>query len=63
MSYSLYLWQMLFVSISTHPIVTFPLSLLWTALAATLSYLLVERPLNALRHREPAWVSTAGHSR
>lgn len=57
MSYSLYLWQMMFVSISTHPSVVFPLSLLWTGITATLSYLLVERPINALRHREPAWVS------
>lgn len=58
MSYSLYLWQMLFISMSTHPAVTFPLSLVWTALTATLSFLLVERPVNELRHREPSWLPT-----
>jgi peptidoglycan/LPS O-acetylase OafA/YrhL len=47
-SYSIYLWQQLFVS-GYRPMM--PMGLLYTALAAVVSYLLIERPSFALRAR------------
>ena len=50
LSYSLYLWQMLFLNpISTSALLRFPLDLVWTFLAALVSFCLIERPFNALR--------------
>ena len=52
LSYSLYLWQQPFLNRhQTVPITAFPMSLVATAIAATASYLLVERPLLAWRSR------------
>lgn len=51
MSYSLYLWQMLFISPVDRPEMTFPMSLLWVVIAGSASYAFVERPMNAFRDR------------
>jgi peptidoglycan/LPS O-acetylase OafA/YrhL len=52
-SYSLYLWQQLFLSEYLHLL---PLGLLYLALAATASYWLVEQPMLKLRARiERSW--------
>jgi peptidoglycan/LPS O-acetylase OafA/YrhL len=53
MSYSLYLWQMLFINAVDAPLLRFPLNVMWAALAATASYVLVEQPFNRLRERKP----------
>ncbi len=51
MSYSLYLWQQLFLNrYSTQWINAFPQNLLLTAGAGAISYLAVEKPLQRLRH-------------
>lgn len=50
-SYSLYLWQMLFISPVASAWLTFPLNVVWAMAAAAVSYLLVERPINRLKHR------------
>ena len=50
-SYSLYLWQMLFISPTVSAWLTFPLNVVWAFAAAALSYLLIERPINLLKHR------------
>src|SRR5205085_7460771 len=52
MSYSLYLWQMLFINPVDAPLLRFPLNLIWVAGAATASYVLVEQPFNRLRARK-----------
>jgi peptidoglycan/LPS O-acetylase OafA/YrhL len=51
-SYSIYLWQQLFMdrTLATG-LFAFPLNILWILVAAMASYLLVERPLMALRGR------------
>jgi peptidoglycan/LPS O-acetylase OafA/YrhL len=52
LSYSLYLWHMLFLNpVSTRAALRFPLDLLWAAAAAILSFVLIERPLNDLRRK------------
>jgi peptidoglycan/LPS O-acetylase OafA/YrhL len=52
LSYSLYLWQQLFLDRHTDAWRTaFPQNLLLTTVAAMLSYLLLEKPLMKLRHR------------
>ncbi len=52
LSYSLYLWQQVFLFPGKHAWVTlFPQNLIFVVAAAWLSYLLVERPLNRLRRR------------
>jgi peptidoglycan/LPS O-acetylase OafA/YrhL len=52
MSYSLYLWQQLFLTTYNHSVTgQFPLNLVCTALTATLSYYLVEIPFLNLRRR------------
>jgi peptidoglycan/LPS O-acetylase OafA/YrhL len=52
MSYSLYLWQQMFLTTFNHGITgTFPVNVLCTAAAATLSYYLVEIPFLNLRRR------------
>jgi peptidoglycan/LPS O-acetylase OafA/YrhL len=51
LSYSLYLWQMLFLSPVPVRAFTFPLNLLWVFVAATASFVLIERPFNALRKK------------
>ena len=56
MSYSLYLWQMLFISPVAHRQLDFPLNVVWALLAATLSYLLIERPFLKLRDLPRAWL-------
>lgn len=51
-SYSLYLWQQLFLVYGlAHPYGTFPLSLVLTGVAACGSYYLIERPFLLLRRR------------
>lgn len=50
-SYSLYLWQQLFLAASPHPWTRWPYNLLWAALAAAMSYLLIERPMLRLKDR------------
>jgi peptidoglycan/LPS O-acetylase OafA/YrhL len=51
MSYSLYLWQMLFINPVANNFLVFPLNLCLTVAAAMLSYLLIERPFLQLRSR------------
>jgi len=52
LSYSLYLWQQLFLNRdSTAWVNTFPQNLLFAVAAALASYLLLEKPLLRLRHR------------
>jgi peptidoglycan/LPS O-acetylase OafA/YrhL len=52
LSYSLYLWQQLFLNRSASwAICQFPLNLALAMLAASASYYLVERPLNRLRRK------------
>jgi len=52
LSYSLYLWQQLFLNRnSTSGVNAFPANLLLTVAAALASYVLLERPLLRLRHR------------
>jgi peptidoglycan/LPS O-acetylase OafA/YrhL len=51
LSYSLYLWQMLFLSPVPVRAFTFPLNLVWVFVAATASFVLIERPFNALRKK------------
>jgi peptidoglycan/LPS O-acetylase OafA/YrhL len=52
LSYSLYLWQQLFLNRdSTQWMNAFPQNLLFAISAALVSYLLLERPLLKLRHR------------
>ena len=52
LSYSLYLWQQLFLNReSTAWMNTFPQNLVFVAAAALASYLLLEKPLLKLRHR------------
>jgi peptidoglycan/LPS O-acetylase OafA/YrhL len=52
LSYSLYLWQQLFLNpYSTSPITSFPLNLILTVLAALASFYLIERPALRLRQR------------
>jgi len=52
LSYSLYLWQQVFLtSASFYPINVFPVNLLLTFLLAALSYYCVERQFFKLRHR------------
>jgi peptidoglycan/LPS O-acetylase OafA/YrhL len=56
LSYSLYLWQMLFISPVAVKWFAFPLDLFWVFVVATASYVLIERPFNELRKkaRRPA---------
>ena len=58
LSYSIYLWQQLFVNrSSTSVLATFPLNIVLTLLAAMVSYYLVERPCLRLRPRlEARWL-------
>ena len=59
LSYSLYLWQMLFLNpTSISRWMSFPLNLAWVAAAALLSYTLIERPFNRFRHRRPTSMQT-----
>jgi peptidoglycan/LPS O-acetylase OafA/YrhL len=52
LSYSLYLWQMLFIhSVSVPWLMAFPLNLVWLVVVAMLSFLLIERPFNRYGHR------------
>ena len=52
LSYSLYLWQQLFINREAHDwINTFPQNLALTVFTALSSYLLLEKPLLHLRHR------------
>lgn len=52
LSYSLYLWQQLFLNRhSTWLVCRFPVNVLLAALVASASYYLIERPLNQLRLR------------
>jgi peptidoglycan/LPS O-acetylase OafA/YrhL len=53
-SYSLYIWQMLFLVPDIRPLgifQTFPLNLISPVVCATLSYYFVERPMIGLGHR------------
>lgn len=50
LSYSLYLWQQIFLNRNSDwPVCRFPANIVLAFIAATLSYLLVERPFNKLR--------------
>lgn len=53
MSYSVYLWQQLFLNWSHKGwwVCQWPLNLLWVSLAATASYYLIESPFLRLKHR------------
>jgi len=52
LSYSLYLWQQFFLNRdSSWPICDFPLNLILTFVVASLSYFLVEGPINELRRK------------
>jgi len=52
LSYSLYLWQQIFLNPnSTAWVNTFPQNLIFAAAAAVTSYFLIEKPLLGLRHR------------
>jgi peptidoglycan/LPS O-acetylase OafA/YrhL len=56
LSYSLYLWQQLFLNRSaSNAVSTFPLNIVLVGAAAASSYLLVERPALNLRRRIEAW--------
>jgi len=61
LSYSIYLWQQLFVNrSSTSVLATFPLNIVLTFMAAMVSYYLVERPCLRLRPRlEARWLEPA----
>lgn len=62
-SYSLYLWQQVFLFPGKRAWVNlFPQNLVFVFLAAWLSYSLVERPLNRLRHRFSVPVPAASSS-
>jgi peptidoglycan/LPS O-acetylase OafA/YrhL len=63
LSYSLYLWQQLFLNRhSTWLVCRFPVNVLLAALVASASYYLIERPLNRLRQRlHPAHIKQAKH--
>ena len=57
-SYSLYLWQQLFVNrLSNSAIASFPANIAVALAAATASYWLVERPALRLRKRAEAWAT------
>jgi len=58
LSYSIYLWQQLFLNrASDSPAAAFPLNILLAACVAPLSYFLIERPFLMLRPRmEKAWI-------
>jgi peptidoglycan/LPS O-acetylase OafA/YrhL len=61
MSYSLYLWQQIFLNRSSaNSISTFPLNLVLAVTAAVASYYLVERPSLRLRRRLEKRVPAAG---
>jgi peptidoglycan/LPS O-acetylase OafA/YrhL len=51
MSYSLYLWQMLFINSVANKLLVFPLNVCWALAAAILSFQLVEQPFLRLRDR------------
>lgn len=52
LSYSLYLWQQIFLNRnSSWAVCSFPWNLAFAVAAASASYLCVERPLNQLRHK------------
>lgn len=52
LSYSLYIWQQLFINRTSGAwINAFPQNLLFAIIAALMSYMLLEQPLMALRHR------------
>jgi peptidoglycan/LPS O-acetylase OafA/YrhL len=52
LSYSLYLWQQLFLNrYSTAWVNAFPQNLVFAVVASLASYLLLEKPLSKLRHR------------
>ena len=61
-SYSVYLWQQLVSSTATHWLngapwfAHFPMNVVMSIVAGALSYYLLERPLQALRHRWDAWL-------
>jgi len=56
LSYSLYLWQQLFLNRSaSNAMSAFPLNIVLVSAAAAASYLLVERPALNLRRRIEAW--------
>lgn len=60
LSYSIYLWQQPFLNRSSEStLATFPINVLATAVAAVISYLLVERPFLGLRGRISASRSRA----
>lgn len=60
MSYSLYVWQQLFLNrFVVHVFTTFPLNLILTTICALLSFYLVERPILAWRSRLKSAVSQA----
>ena len=62
-SYSIYLWQQLFLYNGSPFALDFPLSLLQVLLAAILSYYLIELPVMRLRDRKRAPASTAAPAR
>ena len=57
LSYSLYIWQQLFLNpTSTSVLNRFPLNLLLACAAATLSHFCIDLPFLRLRHRFSAWL-------
>jgi peptidoglycan/LPS O-acetylase OafA/YrhL len=59
LSYSLYLWQQVFLDAKSHAALTaFPVNLIAAACAALLSYYLVERPVLRIRPRVERWVAS-----
>ncbi len=62
LSYSIYLWQQLFLNRESHAAINaFPLNLLCVAVAATLSYNVIEKPFLRARVRfQRAWATRSG---
>jgi peptidoglycan/LPS O-acetylase OafA/YrhL len=63
LSYSLYIWQQLFLNAgSTYWINAFPQNLIFAFLAAAASYYLVESPVLRLRTRLVTWMQKRAHA-
>jgi peptidoglycan/LPS O-acetylase OafA/YrhL len=64
LSYSLYLWQQIFLDAKSHAVLNaFPVNLVAAAAAALLSFYLVERPVLRVRPRVERWVAKLRSSR